>query len=212
MPKCQGFGCWGHGYVEAYFDEAGSKVFCSARKPFAVWAARRASWCLTICVKVCSSPISTIPPSIPPTAMCCRTTAWWLCRTGSETWIEKAKLKPASDTPRKRRLRGSASKAGRRPGLSGSLGTTPSRYPHPRHHQTPSVSHVRRREAVPTDTTDRAASLLPVRRADSLSRQLRRSRAGLLRLAAGLDRPRGPSLMGCSACAYPDPSNYQLLR
>ncbi len=67
----------------------------------------------------------------------------------------------------------------------------------------PSGRHVRRGKAVLTDVADRTVSLLPVRRAGGPSRRLRRSRAGLLRLAAGLDRPAGQSPMGCSSCPHP---------
>ena len=47
--------------------------------------------------------------------------------------------------------------------LSGSLGRTLGRHPHPRHHQTTSRGHVRGRETVPAAASRRTLSLLPVR-------------------------------------------------
>ena len=73
------------------------------------------------------------------------------------------------------------------------------RHAHSRHHQAAGRRHVRRREAGLAAAAPRALPLLPIRRAHGASGWLRGSRCGLLRRAAGLDRPARPGAMGSPA-------------
>ena len=66
------------------------------------------------------------------------------------------------------------------------------RHAHPWHHEAPGRRDVCRGTPGPGSAARRAVSLLPVWRAHGPSRWLRRSRGGLLRGAARLDRPAGP--------------------
>ena len=95
--------------------------------------------------------------------------------------------------------------------LPGSLGSALGRHAHPRHHQAAGRRHVRRRAAGSAAAARRAFPLLPIRRTHGASGRLRGSRSGLLRRAAGLDRPTRAGAVGCpgmSACWIHRPASY----
>ena len=76
---------------------------------FGGWAAPYASSCSTTSRRASSPRTSTTPRSIRSTAMCSPTTGSSPCRVASETPIARARSKPPSATPRRRRYAGSAS-------------------------------------------------------------------------------------------------------
>ena len=170
-------------------QRAASGPSCT-RKHFAGSAERRASWCSIICAKACSRPTSTIPLLNPLYRDVLqhygvRRAALPRARSGPQGQGRVRRRPCPEDAAERAALR----KSGRSASVPGSMGRALGRHAHSRHHQTAGRGDVRRRATGAAALAAGALSLLPIRRTHRASGWLRRSRSGLLRRAAGLDRP-----------------------
>src|SRR5258708_5903812 len=136
-------------------------------------------------------------------ASCWRTT-YLRCRNAdnSPRFRRRVRVRTRQEDPAERSpLR----KPGEGTSLPGWLGSTLGGYADPRHYETTSRAHVRRRETGTAATADRTLPLLPVRRPHGSSGRLCGSRGRLLQRTPGLDRTLDQSAVGRLAGSSPRP-------